>query len=146
MKKIFFILAMLSAFMISVCAYSRIISDDLQNGLIRLHIIAQSNSDYDQKIKLKVRDEVISAVANTDISDTDKFLETAEAAANAYLKENNISYHAKAEFGVFNFPEKSYRNITLPAGKYRGVRIILGEGVGKNWWCVMYPPLCVEEK
>lgn len=146
MKKIFFTFAILTAFLTSVCAYSKTIQSDLENSLIRLHIIAQSDSEFDQNMKLKVRDAVLLKTADTDISDTDNFLRIAEDAANKCLRENGVDYRAAAQFGVFHFPEKSYKNITLPAGDYRGVRIILGDGGGKNWWCVMYPPLCVESK
>ena len=146
MKKTFFILAMLSIFMLSLSAYTTAISKDLQSNIIRLHILARSNSDYDQKTKLAVRDEVISAVSDIPITDTKRFLTCAENTANAYLLKNNIPYHATAEYGTFIFPKKTYGNITLPKGKYTGVRIILDEGKGENWWCVMYPPLCVSDK
>lgn len=146
MKKIFFTVAMLCVFMISLCVYTDTITNDLQNGVIRLHILARSNSDEDQRIKLAVRDEVINAVADIPITDTENFVTLSEKTANEYLTSNNIPYCAKAEYGTFTFPRKSYGNITLPAGKYRGVRILLDEGKGENWWCVMYPPLCVTEK
>lgn len=146
MKKTFFVFTMLSIFMLSLGVYVQAVSNDLQNEIIRLHILAKSNSDTDQKIKLAVRDEIINAVSDIPITDTAAFLIVSERTANDYLISNNISYRAKAEYGTFTFPRKSYGNITLPAGKYRGVRIILDEGKGKNWWCVMYPPLCVTEK
>ena len=139
-------MTMLCIAMSALCAYTDAVSDDLQNSIIRLHILARSNSDEDQKIKLAIRDEVISAVSDIPITDTEKFLTLAEDTANYYLIKNSIPYRATAEFGTFRFPRKSYNNITLPAGKYRGVRILLEKGEGKNWWCVMYPPLCVTKK
>lgn len=144
MKKWFFILSTLSVFMITACAYSGAVAKDLQNGIVRLHIIAQSDSDFDQSIKLKVRDKVLDAIADKDIADIDSFLATAENAANDCLSDNSIPYRAKAEFGIFEFPNKTYKNITLPKGSYKSIRIILGDGMGKNWWCVMYPPLCLD--
>lgn len=146
MKKIFFIPAMICITMLSLCAYADTISSDLQNEIIRLHILAKSNSDEDQKIKLAVRDEVITAVSDIPITNTKKFVAVSEKTANEYLESKGIPYRAKAEYGTFTFPRKSYGNITLPAGKYRGVRILLDDGKGENWWCVMYPPLCVTEK
>ncbi len=146
MKRIFFILTMLSVTMLALCVYTNTVSEDLQGGIIRLHILARSNSDNDQKIKLEVRDEILKSVSDTPITDTAKFITLAEESANRYLLNKNIPYRAKAEFGTFDFPRKSYGNITLPAGKYKGVRVLLDEGKGENWWCVMYPPLCVTEK
>ncbi len=143
MKKWFFILSSLSVFMITACAYSSAVAKDLQNGIVRLHIIAQSDSDFDQSIKLKVRDKVLDAIADKDIADIDSFLATAENAANECLSDNSIPYRARAEFGIFEFPNKTYKNITLPKGSYKSIRIILGDGMGKNWWCVMYPPICI---
>ena len=145
MKRLFFITTMLCTFMISACCYCVSVSENLENSLIRLHIIAQSDSDTDQKIKLAVRDKVLAATTDIDITDTDRFVSVATDCANLYLEENNIPYRATAEFGKFRFPQKSYNNITLPAGIYNGVRIVLGDGIGQNWWCVMYPPLCVSE-
>ena len=146
MKKIFFMMVMVCITMFALCVYTDAVSNDLQNEIIRLHILARSNSDEDQKIKLAVRDEVINAVAQIPATDTEKFVAIAEKSANNYLKSHNIPYHATAEYGTFTFPRKTYNNITLPAGKYRGVRILLDKGNGENWWCVMYPPLCVTEK
>ena len=146
MNKMFFISAILCVLMLSLNAYTNAVSDELQSNIIRLHILARSNSDEDQKTKLAVRDRIIEAVADIPITDTAKFLNVAQDTANKYLDENNIDYHAKAEFGKFIFPKKVYDNITLPKGEYTGVRVILDNGDGENWWCVMYPPLCVTSK
>ncbi len=145
MKKTVFALALLSLLSFSVYAYSQSIAKDLENSLIRLHILADSNSEYDQSIKLAVRDKVLEAVRDISITDTEKFRSAAEYAANKYLEENDIDYSSKAVYGKFDFPEKTYKNITLPAGEYYGIRLILGSGNGENWWCVMYPPICVNE-
>ena len=145
MKKIFFILSMFTLLILLSFSYSNAVMQDFNRNIIRLHIIAQSNSDYDQKIKLDVRNEILKAVKDTDIKDTEKFLYLAEKSANSYLAKNNIAYSAKAVSGSFCFPEKTYDNITLPSGKYNGVRVVLGTGNGENWWCIMYPPLCVTD-
>ena len=126
-------------------SYSEQIMNDLNENIIRLHILAQSNSEYDQKIKLEVRNEILKAVKDIDIKKSSEFLSTAQNTANRYLNENNISYRAKAIKGKFHFPQKTYNNITLPSGEYNGIRIVLGEGKGENWWCIMYPPLCVTQ-
>ena len=146
MKRIVLLITFISLLIAAVNAYSIDASRDLENNLIRLHILAESNSDYDQSIKLAVRDRILAAVNGISVKDTAEFVKVAETAANDYLETNNIPYRARAEYGRFIFPEKEYKNITLPAGEYRGVRVILGSGSGHNWWCVMYPPLCVSGK
>ena len=114
------------------------VTEDLQNEIIRLHIVADSDDEKAQAVKLKVRDEIIK---NIRLSDKD-FMSKAENIADRVLKENGEQYGAKAELGSFYFPKKQYKNITLPAGKYNGVRLVLGSGAGRNWWCIMYPPMC----
>jgi stage II sporulation protein R len=145
MKKIFFIFAMFILMTLLSASYSQQIMKDLNKNVIRLHILAQSNSEYDQKIKLEVRNEILKAVKNIDIKNSSEFLFTAQNTANRYLSDNNISYRAKALKGKFYFPQKTYNNIVLPSGVYNGIRIVLGDGNGENWWCIMYPPLCVTE-
>lgn len=146
MKKIFFSVLMLCTAFAAVRAYADTTAAELENSIIRLHILAESDSKEDQKIKLGVRDAVLEATKSTDIKSTSLFLEKSVKSANEYLEKNNIPYRATAEFGTFEFPQKTYRNITLPAGEYKGIRIFLGSGKGQNWWCVMYPPLCVDSK
>ncbi|MGN0162934.1 MAG: stage II sporulation protein R [Candidatus Ornithomonoglobus sp.] len=145
MKKILIPVILLTAVIISVVTYTRDVMNDLDSSLIRLHIIAESDSEYDQRVKLAVRDEILQAVQNISARDTELFTCTAEAAANSYLSQCGLPYSARAEYGKFSFPRKSYKNITLPAGEYYGVRVVLGSGSGHNWWCVMYPPLCVSD-
>ena len=119
--------------------------------LIRFHVIANSDTVYDQSVKLKVRDRVLDTVQpllkNAENAEEageilkknkDRITET----ANEVLKEENCDYTAETTLGTSLFPTKSYGDLTLAAGKYKACRIILGEGRGKNWWCVLYPPLC----
>ena len=145
LKGYVFALALVSITVCAVCAYSKDVEDDLRSGIIRLHIVADSDSEDDQAVKLKVRDAVLEAVKKDEPESEAEFAETAEKTAEKVLEENGYSYGAEAEYGIFTFPEKSYRGLTLPAGEYEGVRIILGSGEGRNWWCVMYPPLCVTD-
>ena len=138
---------------VSVTAYSDGVQSDLQDNLIRLHIIADSDDDNDQAVKLKVRDAILKNVGDR-LSTTDKNecrdeiindLNEFEDIANDVLRENGFSYTAHAEYGKFEFPEKTYKSMILPAGEYYGVRIVLGSGEGHNWWCVLYPPLCFDK-
>jgi stage II sporulation protein R len=121
---------------------------------LRLHIIANSDSEDDQRIKMDVRDAVLLATekgiescgseeeAEEYISEN---LEIIVETANAVLEENGVDYRAHAEIGTYHFPDRTYQDVTYPEGDYRALRIILGEGEGKNWWCVMFPPLCISE-
>lgn len=119
--------------------------------LIRFHVIANSDSDEDQKLKLKVRDEIIAYL--DPMLDKSKSIEQSEQIINEnkdkiveisskVIKENGYKYDVKAELGYSNFPTKQYSNIVLPAGNYKALKVVIGEGKGKNWWCVMFPPLC----
>ena len=115
--------------------------------LIRLHVIANSDSEIDQQVKLRVRDAVLEKASSLSLSENAEekimgSLTEFEDAAKVVLASYGFDYGAQALFGEFDFPTKSYGNVTLPAGKYTAVRVVLGEGEGQNWWCVMYPPLC----
>ncbi len=124
----------------------------LENSLIRLHILAASDSEIDQQLKLKVRDAVLassdelflpystSEQAKSDLSDKlDKIKEIAdETLANAGSSDT-----VRCEITDMVIDRRSYGDMTVPAGSYTALRITIGSGEGKNWWCVMYPPLCV---
>lgn len=136
-----FISALIMAIVISVCAagYASNKNEDLKSGLVRLHIVANSDSPEDQEVKLAIRDEILK---NVDTNDK-YFMEKAEITANEVLKKSGFPYRAQVKTGEFYFPEKEYNGITLPNGEYFGVCVLLGEAKGHNWWCILYPPLCV---
>lgn len=149
MKKKIFIWCIIVVFLfsISVAAVSERMCDDISEGIIRLHIIANSDGDDDQRIKLLVRDEIIKMqkeIFNDGIKKSlnNEEKERIKQVAEEILSEQGALYGAMVETGNFYFPTKKYENITLPAGNYDAVRVVLGEGEGQNWWCVMYPPLC----
>ena len=120
----------------------------------RLHVIAHSNSASDQQIKLEVRDAVLQATQDG-ILECGRALEAEEYiqenigiilnTANAVLDECGVDYSAEAQVGTCHFPDKTYQDVTYPEGDYRALRIVLGDGEGENWWCVMFPPLCLSE-
>lgn len=120
-------------------------------GIIRLHVVANSDSEFDQELKLKVRDEVISSVndlsENKDIEQSREWIESQlgdiEQLAEEVIRENGCNYKAAAELGVRWIPEKTYGDMTFPAGNYEALTITLGKGEGENWWCVLFPPLCL---
>lgn len=123
----------------------------VSDKIIRLHVIANSDSPEDQALKLKVRDAVINTMspkfeAAKDINEVKSVIRQnlgeIEQIAGSIIKENGETYQVAARLGDFDFPTKEYGNITLPAGKYQALDIVIGSGQGKNWWCVMFPPLC----
>ncbi|MBE7027582.1 MAG: stage II sporulation protein R [Ruminococcaceae bacterium] len=111
---------------------------DISSDIVRLHIIANSNSQDDQKLKLEVRDRLLNENFENIKYDLNKIKEVCEEE----ISEKGYDYKVTANYGQFYFPNKTYENITLPAGDYNAIKIIIGEGKGENWWCVMYPPLC----
>lgn len=125
--------------------------NDISNKIIRFHVLANSDSDEDQELKLKVRDEVIKYMSP--ILDKSKSLDESREIlknnqekvikiAEKVIKEEGYNYSVRTELKRENFPVKTYGNITLPEGEYEAFRILIGEAKGQNWWCVMFPPLC----
>ena len=141
MNKIIYAMAAAMVICISMAVYSGSAAEDLRENVTRLHIIANSDSEADQAVKIKVRDAILAKAREGEAVNTEDFRKTAEDT----LRENGFTYAVRAETGEFYFPAKSYKDLTFPAGEYNGLRIILGEGEGKNWWCVMNPPLCFTE-
>lgn len=126
--------------------------NDVTTEVLRLHIPANSDSDEDQRIKLKLRDFVLERFGN-ELSDCET-LEIAESRAKElipeierectnFLRENGFDYGAKAELTTMYFTTREYDRLILPAGDYRALRITLGSGEGHNWWCVIFPQLCL---
>lgn len=120
--------------------------------VLRLHILANSDSEEDQNLKYGLRDFLLSDLSGV-FSDAEN-LEDAEKAAEdnlsvieklseSYVGENGYTYNVKAELAEMYFTTRVYGSVTMPAGNYKALRIIIGEGKGKNWWCVLFPPLCL---
>ena len=135
---------------VSVAAVSERMCADISGGIVRLHIIANSDDVNDQRIKLLVRDAIIECQKDIFSDGVKKTLtneekEKIKQTAEDVLVKQGALYGATVETGNFYFPTKRYENITLPAGNYDAVRVVLGAGAGQNWWCVMYPPLCFLE-
>ena len=129
-------------------------SENDHEGIIRLHVIANSNTVGDQALKLKVRDAVIAYMDDqkglSTVDETRDFLKNdlkrLETIADGIIAAEGYDYSAKANIGVRYIPEKTYGDITFPAGNYEALNITLGEGEGENWWCVLFPPLCLLEE
>lgn len=119
--------------------------------LIRLHVVANSDSEYDQNVKLMVRDGVTACMENRlataqsarEAEDViSEALPDIESAANAVLSAAGCDYRADASLGTESFPTRVYGSFALPAGEYTSLRVTIGRGEGRNWWCVVFPPLC----
>lgn len=126
--------------------------NDVRQNVLRLHVIAASDSDEDQALKLKVRDAVLKEGA--DIFNGSVNIENAvkkispelsrlNKAAEKVIKENGFDYEADVTLSREYFSTRTYSDITLPAGRYLAVRVVIDNGNGHNWWCVMFPPLCL---
>lgn len=142
---------LICALLLSVSHFSAA-CDDLRQNVLRLHIIANSDSDADQSLKLKIRDEILKETGDLFLNCND--LENAEKTvkenlnsfsdiANRVIEKNGFNYTATASFGKSDFSTRYYDDFTLPAGEYNSLIITLGEGEGKNWWCVVYPTVCI---
>jgi stage II sporulation protein R len=142
-----FIFSLLGLFVTTVQGEMKQIS----SGVFRFHVLANSDSDYDQALKLKVRNSVIDYVnsicAGANLEQTKAIcienLENIEDVANRVIKDEGYNYEARAYVGEFDFPTKVYGDIALPAGVYSALRLEIGEGAGANWWCVIYPSICL---
>lgn len=131
--------------------YSIAISSNLSDSVFRLHIIANSDSSADQELKLKVRDKIIEYMNTLTSNSSDKkdvisivnnHLDSFKEIALNTIKENGYNYDVNIEIGNFHFPTKSYGDISFPAGNYDALKIEIGDAIGQNWWCVLFPPLC----
>lgn len=126
--------------------------ETLRSDLIRLHVVGQSNSEEDQAVKLQVRDAILSHLetAMNQMSDTESaraYLQTnlkkLEQISNQALKAAGSTAKAVVTMAKEAFPTRHYETFSLPAGVYESLRITIGEGEGKNWWCVVFPKLCI---
>ena len=124
----------------------------LPRDVVRLHVVANSNGAEDQAVKLLVRDAVLEEAARwyqgagsmeEASSQLCTHLQSIAGAARQVLGEPGVGYSATAQMTEMYFPTRDYGDFRLPAGRYRTLRVTLGEGAGKNWWCVVFPSLCL---
>lgn len=150
-----FLIALIIAYIL-YCAFSityfSSVSGEIRENVVRLHILADSNNEIDQNVKLKVRDALLEKNSEllsdkvTPENATEYFKNSKdelEQCANEVLKENGLNYKATITLGKEYYTTRVYEDLTFPAGVYTSIKVILGSGEGKNWWCVMFPPLCV---
>lgn len=147
-----FIIFLTAVFVIvSVGSYAENVTRIIADNLIRFHVVANSDSTEDQQLKMLVRDNIIEYM-NCMLKDSKNIQHTRriiaenipiiENIAQQQIKKSGRDYKVSVSLGEFAFPTKVYGDVALPAGKYEALQIVIGEGTGKNWWCVLFPPLC----
>ena len=153
MRKVIISLLFGLVFSMALMAYADNTQKGIAAGVVRLHVVANSDDVYDRRVKLKGRDAIIDELAPVldDVTNQKQSeeiiidnLKNVEHIAQNELEKNGFAYVAKATYEKTHFPTKKYENIILPPGEYDALKIVLGNGEGQNWWCVMYPPLCFE--
>lgn len=142
--------ALLLALCVSLCVgtWAQGRQAQISGGLVRLHVIAASDEPEEQELKLRVRDGVLEHLApvldNADSAESARELLSADLdgvrrAAETYAEGRPV----RVEFGQEYYPTRDYGSFVLPAGRYQSLRVTIGQGQGHNWWCVVFPPLCV---
>ncbi len=136
---------------ISALNYVQAISSDISSSVFRLHVIANSNSNEDQSLKYKVRNDLLNYMNNIckNCTSKEEAMSTVSCHKDEFrqvalntIRNEGYSYDVKIQIGNFEFPTKHYGDISLPAGFYDALKVEIGEAQGRNWWCVMFPSLC----
>lgn len=136
----------------ALCLANLEISEQIDpDRLIRIHVLANSDSPADQQLKLQVKDEIVRTLApqlehSRSVEESRQIIQQnlprLEQTANETLQRLHSPYHATLQYGRFDFPVKYYGGFSLPAGNYEALRVLIGQGNGHNWWCVLFPPMC----
>lgn len=152
LKRAFIVFFLLCIFiLLSAISYVDAVSNNIANSVFRLHVIANSNSKEDQDLKYVVRNELLQYMNELTTNCTSKaeVIKLAqshetdlEQIAKKVIENNGYDDDVKIKIGNFDFPTKTYGDISLPAGSYDALRVEIGKAEGQNWWCVMFPPLC----
>lgn len=151
MLTLIFVLAFMASSIYSQTKGADDLSKNYKDKLIRFHVLANSNSEEDQNLKLKVRDGVISYLKpklekSQSIRESEKIILSNEdelrKLCKSIIDKNGYNYSVNIKLGYSKFPTKQYSSVVLPSGEYKALKIVIGKGQGRNWWCVMFPPLC----
>lgn len=154
MRKLYIMLALLCTCFCAFYTYETNVKKSIRDSVLRLHVVANSNSQKDQELKIAVRDFLLTEfekMSNSASSKEEamlnagKNLKLLQREAEKKVKELGFSYDVNVILGESVFPRKEYENITLPAGRYDSLRVNIGKAEGENWWCVLYPALCFSE-
>lgn len=147
-------IALLAALVVTILCGFTLAGDQqaLSDKLIRLHVVANSDSGEDQALKIQVRNSVLNFVSEkldgiTDRAAAEKIIRTNIGSiaqhAQTTIQDAGYAYTVDVTLGRETFPTRNYDTFSLPAGEYTSLRIVIGDGGGRNWWCVLFPPLCV---
>ena len=126
---------------------------EIYSDTLRLHILAASDAEEDQALKLLVRDAILaeysaelsgSAGFDAALTEAEALLCDIKATAERCIKENGYAYSVEVTLGEEWYDTRTYESFSLPAGYYTSLKVVIGEGDGQNWWCVMYPPMCLD--
>ncbi|MGN0516649.1 stage II sporulation protein R [Eubacterium sp.] len=153
-KKLFVFLPLLLVFTLLFGSLSSTnnASNDISTKVLRMHVLANSNSIEDQKLKIAVKNNILKATQElfTNCNSLDESINIAKsntslikASAEEVIKKYNKSYDVKVYVDNEFFDVREYNDFTLPSGNYNTVKVVIGEGKGKNWWCIMYPAVCI---
>lgn len=153
-KKLFVFLPLLLIFtlLFGSLSYTNDASNDISTKVLRMHVLANSNSIDDQRLKIAVKNNILKSTQElfTDCNNLEESIEIAQsntelikASAQEVIKKYNKNYDVKVYVDNEFFDVREYKDFTLPSGNYNTVKIVIGEGKGKNWWCVMYPAVCI---
>lgn len=153
-KKLFIFLPLLLIFtlLFGSLSYTNDASNDISTKVLRMHVLANSNSINDQRLKIAVKNNILKSTQElfTDCDNLEESIEIAQsntelikASAQEVIKKYNKNYDVKVYVDNEFFDVREYKDFTLPSGNYNTVKVVIGEGKGKNWWCVMYPAVCI---
>lgn len=139
------------AILFSICSFAKT-SEEIRSDVLRLHVIANSDTSVDQNLKLRLRDYILqegkdifngSVNVENAVEKIEPVLPELEKSAKAFVNQAGFYYDVKISLSNEYFTTRTYETVTLPAGKYLALRVVIGSGEGHNWWCVMFPPMCV---
>lgn len=139
------------AILFSICSFAKT-SEEIRSDVLRLHVIANSDTSVDQNLKLRLRDYILqegkdifngSVNVENAVEKIEPVLPELEKSAKEFVNQAGFDYDVKISLSNEYFTTRTYETVTLPAGKYLALRVVIGSGEGHNWWCVMFPPMCV---
>lgn len=149
--KISITIGIVVAILFSICSFAKT-SEEIRSDVLRLHVIANSDTSVDQNLKLRLRDYILqegkdifngSVNVENAVEKIEPVLPELEKSAKAFVNQAGFDYDVKISLSNEYFTTRTYETVTLPAGKYLALRVVIGSGEGHNWWCVMFPPMCV---
>ena len=142
---------MIVAIIFSICSFAKT-SQEIRSDVLRLHVIANSDSSVDQNLKIRLRDFLLeegksifdgSVNVENAVEKIEPQIPALEKSAKEFIQTSGFDYDVKISLSREYFTTRTYETVTLPAGRYLALRVVIGAGEGHNWWCVMFPPMCV---